>query len=90
MECVGVGVEARIEVCHSLGVGLKEVGIDELEMVGFDLFPAEGGAILTEVDELRGGGEGSEEEDGEEEELTEFHKRVVRGLTAGAVVVVMG
>lgn len=53
VETVGMSVETFIDVGGSLCLDFEEVGIDDLETVGFDLFPTEGGAVLPEVDKLR-------------------------------------
>ena len=75
-EAVGVAVEAVVDVGGFLGVGFEEVGVDDLETVCFDLFPAEGGTVLSEVDELRFGVENGEEGDGEKCQSV-FHVRCV-------------
>ncbi len=52
LQGVGVVVQAGEQVGGLLGVFFKEIGVDDLEAVGFNLFPAEGSAVLSEANEL--------------------------------------
>ena len=47
-----MGVQFLVDVCQVLGVVFEEVGVDDLEVIRFDLSPAGAARVLAEINKL--------------------------------------
>ena len=44
-----MGVKLLVDVCQVLGVVFEEIGVDDLEVIRFDLSPAGAARVLSEI-----------------------------------------